>query len=383
MYSAAIIGAGPPGLRAAAKIQGNGFETVVLEEDKEIGRPSNCTGLISASGVKDANINVSPSLINEIKGAKMYAPSNEQIEIKRSSTVAYVIDRAKLDQTFASEAERAGVTIQTQCKVIDINNQTIFTEHKGRGGLVKAEVVIASDGVNSRTRGKMGIQTSPNDFVHTYQALVKGNFDKNFVELHFSNSFAKGFFAWVVPWDEETALIGLGLGLGSSNVKEAFNKLVTDKNISINKVVESDSFMIPVSKPIKGIVKENVMLLGDAAFQTKATTGGGIITGTLAGEIAGGIVADYYKHKVPLTEYEKRLAPLTKDLSIHWKIRKYLNTLSDDKLNSFFEKINNSELIPLLEEHGDMDRPSRFVGKILSKPKLWAFAPQAMSFLRG
>src|SRR3989344_8208645 len=171
MYMATVVGAGPAGLAAAKRIQERGWKTTVLEEHPQVGDPVACTGLISASGVQELGIRKETEevLMNKIRGAQIYSHNHEMIEIKRSETVAYVVDRAGFDRVLAREATEAGVEIKLNTRMIDIRNETVFVEHAGRGELLKSKVIIGADGVNSRTRKIMGANTTAANFVHAYQ----------------------------------------------------------------------------------------------------------------------------------------------------------------------------------------------------------------------
>ncbi len=267
---AAVVGAGPAGLAAARRIQERGWKTAVLEEHPTVGDPVACTGLISASGVHDLGIRkeVEEVLMNKVRGAKIYSHNHELIEVKRSETAAFVVDRGEFDKVLCRGAVEAGVDLKLNTRMIDVRNETVFVEHKGRGELLKSKVVVGADGVNSRTRKIMGINTTAENFVHAYQVDAKGNFDPKYVQIFFGD-YAKDFFAWIVPENEERARVGLASTSG--NIRKDFNVFVSEKHVN-GEFCDMCSSLIPVGEPLKGIVKENMMLVGDAAFQTKATS---------------------------------------------------------------------------------------------------------------
>ncbi len=378
MFMATVVGAGPSGISAAKRIRERGWETALIEEHPKVGDPVACTGLISVSGVRDLGIKkeVDEVLMNQIKGAQIFSPSHEMIEIKRSETVAYVVDRGAFDRTLAKTAVEAGVELKLNTRLIDIRNETLFVEHKGRGELIKSRVVVGADGVNSRTRKIAGIETTAKDYVHAYQMDVSGRFDPRYVQLYFGD-YSKGFFAWVVPENEERARVGLASTSG--NIRKDFNMFIQEKNIK-GDFCDMCSSLIPVGEPFKEIVKGNVLLTGDAAFQTKATSGGGIILGMMAGRVAGDSVDAYFKNNVPLKNYERNLEPINKDLRLHWKVRQFMNSLSNEQMDALFRKMRKAKVGEFLAESGDMDRPTRFVGKLLAKPSMWRLFPEAIKF---
>jgi len=374
-----VAGAGPAGLTAAKRIQERGWQTTVIEEHQKIGEPVACTGLISASGVSELGIRkeVEDTLVNKIRGAKIFSPGHEMLEVKRSETVAYVINRGEFDRALASRAIASGVKIKTETKLIDIRNETVFVEHKGRGELLKTKVLVGADGVNSKARKIIGINTDIKNYVHAYQVVAKGNFDRDYVQVFFGD-YAKNYFAWIVPENEEKARVGLASTSG--NIRRDFDIFTKDKNIS-GEFCDMCSKLIPCGEPLKKIVKDNILLVGDAAFQTKATTGGGIIIGMLAGNIAGDAVHKFFKDKEPLENYEKDLSEINHELMLHWKIRQFINNKNENQIDDLIKRMNKANAGEFLSNYGDMDKPSRFLGKAMATPSLWRLFPEAIKFM--
>ena len=123
-----VIGAGPAGSVAARKIQERGWKTVLIEEHPIVGKPVNCTGIISASGVRELGLvkEAGEVLMNKVKGAQIFSPNHEMIEVKRPETVAYIVDRGAFDRVLAREAVESGVELKLNTKMIDIRNETVF-----------------------------------------------------------------------------------------------------------------------------------------------------------------------------------------------------------------------------------------------------------------
>ncbi|MFA6269112.1 MAG: NAD(P)/FAD-dependent oxidoreductase [archaeon] len=378
MSSIAIIGAGPAGLATALKLKEEGFDSTVFEEHEIVGEPSHCSGLISKKGVEELGINLSDSLLNEIRGAKIFSPSGHCIQVKKKETMAYVVDRKKFDQVLLRRARLLGIHVATDTKLIDVRNNTLFVQSQGRGELRKAEYVIGADGVNSIVRHLLGINLDKENFVHTIQATCSGEFDEKMVQVHFGD-FAKGFFAWVIPLSKERAKIGLGSTLGE-DISENLKKFISTK-FPGTKPLKYDSALIPYGAPLKEIATDKLAIIGDAAFHTKATTGGGVIFGMKAGNVLGKVLADMLKGKGSLKDYEKKMSGLNEELKFHWKIRKYLNSLSDNELDSLFVKLKKNGIEKFLEEEGNMDEPSKFVGKLTTNPRFMLMTGTILKFL--
>lgn len=363
-----VVGAGPAGLIAAKSIAEQGFPVTVLEEHSVVGVPTHCTGLVSKTGAFLNRLPIKDALVNEVEGAKIFSPNGTMLRLCKYETVAHVLDRAKLDQNCLKEAEKAGVEIKTSAKMLNARNETIFLQHNNRGEMHKSRIIIGADGVNSKVRELMGVKVSKDKFVNSYQVIAKGKFDKHFVELHFGD-YAKGLFAWIVPESRDTARIGLGCSL-EMNAKQALDKFIQEKQLDVQ-VGEGSAFLIPIGEPLKQAAKSNMLLVGDSGFHTKATTGGGIVTGAMAAQIAGETISEHLKNKKPLQEYDKNLSHLNKELSMHWKIHKFLVSQSNQQMDKMFEKLKKAKVESLLEKYGNMDRPSLFVGRFMKNPRLW------------
>jgi geranylgeranyl reductase family protein len=371
-----IAGAGPVGLRTAIGLKSEGWDVTVLEEHQEIGLPCNCSGLLSVNGLKRNEIDYSEIEVNKIFGAKIFSPDKTALKIERNEPVAILIDRSALDKELERKATKKGIEIRKSTKLIDVRKDTVFLQHEQRGEMLKTKFVVGADGAASKTRKLVMKKINPNSFVRTIQVTAKGSFEKKIVEIYLGD-FCKGFFAWVIPENSSKARIGLGVN-GTINSKEALNKFIKDMNIEI---LNESYFIIPISKPVKEIQKENIFLVGDAAFQTKATTGGGIITGTIAADILVKTISSHLKYKTPLTDYWKNLSELNKELELHWKIRKYLNSLNEKQLNAMFLKLKKANIEEFLEKHGDMDFPSTFLSKLMLSPSKWSLLPIGLKFL--
>lgn len=377
METVIVVGGGPAGLTVAKECQKNGWKTTLLEEHKEIGVPINCTGIISAAGVSDTGLKIEDILVNRIRGARIFSPKNIELTAQRTETVAYVVERDKLDKKLAQEAQDAGVELQLETSLLDVRNETIFVKSRGRGEIKKAKIVVGADGPYSKTRSLMGMTIPKEKSVHAYQFRVKGNFERDFVQVHLGG-FAKDYFAWVVPENEEMARIGLAISDGS--VRKSFEEFEKKLGVTGEKC-DMCSALIPCTEPLKDAVRKNMLLVGDAALQAKATTGGGIIASINAAKACAKAIDLHLKNNAPLSDYNKYLSELNKELLLHWKIRKYMNSLSDNQFDYLFEKMKKSGIEDFLNRYGHMEKPSLFVGKIIKNPAMWRLFPDALKFM--
>ncbi len=373
-----IVGGGPAGLRTAEKLAFEGWEVKVLEEHPQIGVPTHCSGLVSRSGVKELGIDLEDIVLNVVKGAKIFSPDNSMLEVKRKDFVAFVVDRAKFDKLLAKKAQNAGAEILTQAQLLDVKGEKIFIKKENRGEMLKTRFLVGADGVNSKVRELMGITVPKENFIHSIQIRAKGSFNPDFVEMHIGN-FAPNYFAWIIPENKETAKIGFGTNLGA-NVKEKFQEFIEAKNLQIDQF-EIDSSLIPYGDPLSPLFKDNMFLVGDAAFHCKKTTGGGILFGMMAGDVLSKTISDHLKHKTPLEKYEKNLSRIHRELKLHSKIRNFFNSLSNEEINKLIKKLVQLRVQDYLSEKGDMEFLTKFIPQMLRNPHYITLFPQVIKFM--
>jgi geranylgeranyl reductase family protein len=269
-----IVGAGPAGCRTAEIIARRGYEVFVLEEHPNIGKPVQCTGLVSNKIGKIPK----KIILNKIKRAR-FCCGNDYFEIK-SRKPMLLLDREKYDVWMARNAQKVGAEIKLSTKFLDFQGSTVFTDK----GKIDTKILVGADGPNSSVARATGIKL-PGNLLFAVQVNVRSHFDSNTVELWFGNDIAPGSFAWVVPEDEEVARVGLVTHKKLEHYLENFLKKRFGKVEARNKIGDMIRYGL-----IKESVAENVLLAGDAACQVKPYSFGGLVYNKIGAEIAAGAI---------------------------------------------------------------------------------------------
>lgn len=344
MSSVHVIGAGPAGSIAAIHAIEAGYAVFVSEEHECAGIPQNCSGLFSKEGLETIgkHIDYKQFIINNICGADIYFDT-VLLKLRTSTAVANVCNRAGFDKALAGLATEKGAKISYNERI------------KGNGDF-KAKNIIAADGANSGIATCLGFPQITR-YVGTLQKMVEYKAtEKDVVEV-FLSSKIPGFFGWVIPHNESEAEFGVGVEL-PHDVQKAWNYFLNLKGLSPENIQKPSASIIPVEirkRCGKVIDGRNILLVGDAAGQTKATTGGGVVFGALCAEIAG---KDAEKPAWYDLEWRARYGH---EFILHRKIRDYLNHLNDSELRKFGEKLNDMQFGEYLEKHGHMDKPSKMI----------------------
>ncbi len=346
-----IIGAGPVGCYAGYCLAKKGKEVNIIEEHKKIGLPVQCTGIVTSSLNKIINPK-KEFIINKINRARIFSRKNS-VEIRLKSP-NLILDRHKFDRHIAEMAKSQGVKILLEEKFIGNSKNKVKTSKHS----FDADYIIGADGPLSSV-AKANNMLNNRQFWHGIQARVKLKND-NSVDFY----PGIGTIAWVVPENKETARVGL-MAPGNANI--IFKKFL--KKITGNKgIIEYQAGLIPVYNPRQKAQKENILLIGDAAAQVKATTGGGIIQGLTAAECAANSISENIS-------YEKAWrGKIGRDLWLHLKIRGIMDRFNEQDLSTLirkFKKIKNREIL----ENFDRDYPSKFLLRLfLREPSLALFA---------
>ncbi len=358
----AIVGGGVVGLVMAKELAKSGVPTTVYEARARIGEGANkASGIVSVGGLDSMGIDYSGAVINSLDGAVLYA-GKERLNIKAKETKAYVLNREMLAQLCAKEAVAEGVKIVLGTKV----GKDMLSE------LSKEKIVVGADGVISNVASNFGFPKISN-YVLTYKAEYEraSIHDQHSCEVFFSDA-SKKFFGWTVPHSSSVLEVGVGEWMQSRrNSLSVFNTFITNPSASkglrgANKISGLAS-MIPLQAR-KTTVKGNVLLVGDAAGQVKATTGGGIVFGTLCGRTAAEAIINHIRKGAPLSLYEKMWRrKYGLDLGMHRMIHSYYSSVGPNGSELLFRLAKIFGIEGFLSRYGDMDSPSKIVKRIFAR----------------
>ncbi|MFC1768999.1 NAD(P)-binding protein [Nanoarchaeota archaeon] len=347
-----IIGGGPVGSYAAYILADKGFKVRVFEEHEEIGVPIQCTGITTKflSNI----VNVDDVLVNKTKRILIHSPDNS-VEFNVENLI---LDRSKFDKKIAEMAENKGVKYEYlkkyigQNTILDLRNETKI-EIKG--------MVIGADGPQSKVGDEIG---GERDYLYGVQSVAMRKTDPDVYEVWFG-SFAPGLFAWSVPESDTVSRIGVACQKGSSL---QFNKFLGQLDVKKEDIIDMQGGIIPIFNPNLRTSLGNKYVVGDAATQVKATTGGGIIPGMLAAE---SLVEDIEGKVVYEDDWRKTIG---KELKTHLMIRNMLNKFSDRDYDDLVRLVKREGVKKTIEEH-DREFPKMLTMKLLMKePRFLKFA---------
>lgn len=355
-----IIGAGVIGLVLAKEVAKHGMEVEVCDMKRKVSdNADKASGILSKKGLDSTGINYNDAIVNTLDGAVIHS-KNEQLRIKAKETKAFILDRAVLSEICKKEAEAEGVKISLGRKIDKKEIKELQKEYK---------VVVGADGAVSTVANTFDF---PNisDYILTYKSKceVKQVKDKNVVDLYFDNGITNRFFGWVAPHSNSVVEIGTGVDSEfKKNSKITFDEFIKNPDISNiirgNEIINKQASLIPINTRKKTVIK-NVMLVGDAAGQVKATTGGGIIFGVKCAKIAADAIWKNISYGKDLGAYETEWRrKFGADLYIHKLIHNYYSMLGNSQMDMLLKTIKVFKGEEFFSKYGDMDSPKEMIKK--------------------
>ncbi len=344
-YDVIVVGAGPAGSTAARYAAVGGTSVLMLEKDRDVGYPVRCGEAVSHEGVVQF-IEPHPRWIAAtVSKFRIVVPDGNSI-VPRLDGIGYVLERRIFDYELAKLAAREGTDVVTKAYVYDLVRTN--GEVKGVRALIKdqrveirAKVVIAADGVESRVGKWAGIDTTCHirDMESCAQMTLAGvTVDEGILDFCFGREIAPGGYVWVFPKGKDSANVGIGISVERAKEKSAIRYLeeFVARKFPDASILTRIAGGVPCATTCKETVKGNVMLVGDAAHQVNPVSGGGIVSGMIGGMIAGQVAAEALEKDEPahLKEYERRWHKrLGWRHEVFYHIKEAIYQFSDETLN--------------------------------------------------
>jgi geranylgeranyl reductase family protein len=359
MTSISIIGAGPIGSYTAQLLSKKGFQVNLIEEHKEIGTPIQCTGILTSSIKKVLKLK-KDLILNKLNNIEVVAPNKTSISFNLKEE-EFIIDRQKFDHYIYNKAIDGETTPYLNHRYMNMkgNNITIRDLKNKKIKNIKTDILIGADGPLSQVAKTSGLFNN-RKFLLGIQASINKKHDPSTYKTFFGKNFPN-FFGWFVPESKDIARVGLA---AHNNSKFHFENFIKKFK---GKIIEKQAGLIPIHNSKIKTQKNNTFLVGDAACQTKNTTGGGIIPGLICSKALTSSITnnlDYEK------EWRKKIGS---QLFIHKKIRETLDNFSDKDYNYLIKLLSNKKTKRVIESNS-RESPSKLISHLLlTEPKLLLF----------
>jgi digeranylgeranylglycerophospholipid reductase len=388
-YDVLVVGGGPAGCATARDIAAEGFRVLVAEEHSAVGEPLQCSGLISSRALELSQVS-NHVVLNELKGALVYAPDNRIFNLVGERIYGLAIDRVAFDQELAVQAREAGAEIRKSSRVIHLTGipggikariQTkgsVSAEHD-----VSCRLVIGADGYKSLVASWLGL-LYPSQKVSIYAAEVElTSTNEQAVKIFLGQELAPAWFAWVIPAGRKLARVGIGVvrqgGFPACRpgASQLFLQLMKahPKIFKDLRVLKCTGGVVPIGL-MKRSYGNHALLVGDAACHIKPISGGGLYLGLEAARCCAeaavsSLKARDYSSKF-LSNYQRAWkGKVGQEISCGLMHRDVFLKMSDQEIDNMIAFLDTPYWRRIILKYADLDYHSVLAGKLAFAPP-WA-----------
>lgn len=394
-YDVAVVGAGPAGGMAALTAARAGLRVALVEEHPAVGTPVHCSGKLQLHAFREFAL-PNHLILNTLQAGAFYAPDGSVAKVRRPEPDSHVVDRATFDRWLADEAQRHGAELIVGARMRSAERQNgvmrLTGEREGRAFTVAAPLVIDAEGARPVLPASLGLHLT-RSYVLGLQYQMDGVQldEKDCPEIYLGSGYAPGFFAWLMPIGGRRARAGLCVDPRLARHAPVYylERLIREHPVASRRlhhaVIERKlAGPIPVLGARRPSVIDRMLIVGDAAGQVKATSGGGIYYSLIAGRLAaqaahrflGGESAALRWYEA---EWRRRFG---RELNATAFARVTVNHMTDAEINAFIASIGDDERFRrTVEQRGDTAYQSRLIAPVIAATLRWSLARPVSSVL--
>jgi digeranylgeranylglycerophospholipid reductase len=358
-YDVVVVGGRVAGSASSLFASKGGLDVLMIEKRQEIGTPVQCGEATTKDTYKTLGIKPSKRYLRaELKGSDIHAPNGKHVRVEGGKIhgfmEGYVVERKIFDKELAIESARAGTDIMVKTTVKDLimkdgNVCGVVAKHLGKTFDIKADIVIAADGIESNVSRLAGLKTvnTVKDIGSCAQYEMVGvDIPPNYMQLYFGDEIAPGGYLWIFPKDDGVANVGLGILNSKETAYHYLTKFIRKLDAT---PVELNIGGVPISGPMDQTFSSGLMVVGDAAGHADPINGAGIENSVTCAKIAGEVALEAIENEDTSSKYLKRYQDLWrlaigKNIENSLKYRKIVDKLTDDDFNALAEFLENKDL---------------------------------------
>jgi len=371
----AIIGGSSAGFYAAELLAARGRRVAVFERRNSLSHSRRT--LIVTSELERVTGPVPTSVrLEETRIIKLVCQEKSaDVSLLRPDPV---VERAAFVHWMHDRAVKAGAEVfwGTALTGVSLKGGSACLEFSGRRGprQVRArEAIIGADGARSNVAASTGIPRPGTVSILQAEVALPEGWDTGTTQVSF-NAEETSFFYWLIPESPGKAVAGVIEGREDTLPVLLRSFLLRHGLSPLAYQGAAVAMYRPGSTVSTRVGGTRVCLVGDAAGQVKVTTVGGTVSGLLGSEAA-------VRSILRRSPYARELKSLTRELDLHWMMRKVLNRLDNAGYKFLLSSLSGSVQQFLARNNRDSMAPVLWK-LLLVQPTLLLVAWRALSTRR-
>ncbi|MEM0478753.1 MAG: digeranylgeranylglycerophospholipid reductase [Pyrobaculum sp.] len=407
-FDVVVAGGGTAGAYVSYLLSKAGFKVALLESKsgEELGVKT-CGDGLGIHHVERMSRFLTPNpkvFQNKIEGVELISPDERTRLLIRGE--GYVLDRFAWGRWLIDEAVRAGATLfegHTAVAPIVENGAVVGVKaverRSGTAKEFKSRVIVDSSGSAAVIRSKLpgwliSEPLHPEDVSHAYREIIYSEEpveNPQYIKIYLDMTIAPGGYWWIFPRSSTMLNVGLGIwGVLKQNPRHNYDKYILPR-FKIRGKYHIGGGFIPTRRPLKSLVGNGIVALGDAAAAVNPIHGGGIGQALLSAELASKVIEEAFEkgdfreetlwrfNVLYMREWGYRQAQLD-------VLRLMLQTLDNDDLNFGLSRkiLNEDEIYHLAAKGTNLSLLDKFrvMMQFIGRPALFKKLTTAIQYAK-
>ena len=294
---AVVVGGGPAGALAAARLAGSGRRVLLLEKER-LPRYKPCGGGLVWRARQDLPVDITDCIEHECHRVLIsYRQLQKDLTVENERALISMVMRPDFDHRLVEHARALGTEIVEAAGAWRLTRWREGIELNLRGRLVTARWLVAADGARSRAARQAGW----GPFRHLVPAIeceldVDRDTLRSFGQAaRFDLDFPTEGYGWIFPKRRHLSvgvcsfatMVGRGL-------REPLKRTLAEylRRHRLPAPAHKHGYVIPVAPRAEGVARGRVMLAGDAAGLADPVTAEGLSHALQSGAMAAEAVID-------------------------------------------------------------------------------------------
>ncbi len=281
MKRVAVLGGGPAGSMAAARLASSGLETIILDEKLAWEKP--CGGGITYKAYRQYPFLVeNPTPKKAVTETTLSEPKGGSVTMRLRHPLL-VYSRLDLNRMLLDRAEEAGARLEKE-RVTGLERQGEGWAVKTKSGTIDADFVVVATGARN-TLKNVGTEWSAADTMCAMGYWVPG--ERAGIDIQFFPNF-EGYI-WVFPRCGHLSVGICAKGEPSAKVRERLHRYMEEREISREGATFYGHVIPALERPSwrsNRVSGEGWVAVGDAAGLVDPVTGEGLYYAIRSGDLA-------------------------------------------------------------------------------------------------